>query len=269
MIKRVALLFSLIVLVFGTALFITLATPLGGLGLDVRLLGKLYLYFTAHENPELTTASREPVAAIVWDFRGLDTFFETTVFVMAVIAAYSMFLFSFKSEERAPGDSFTVIPRLITKLLLPINIAVASSIALHGSTSPGGGFQAGSALAVIGVLSATVFSYISLNSPRINAKTTLALMCIGLLGIAAIGFYPVLIGYLSANSYFMQNQPKPDSSFGYPGEVLGYAFGGSIGFLNMAEFLTISFGFLTIFSLLSLPERVLKEKEEAEEVGEF
>jgi multicomponent Na+:H+ antiporter subunit B len=263
--KKLIVITSIVVFSFILAVYTNLTESLGPLGLDTRFLGKLYVYFTNHEDPRLSTASLEPVTAIVWDFRGLDTLYETTVFAMAIIAIYSLFRIDRLEEKGSLNSSFTIIPRLITKILLPINIAIASTIAFHGSISPGGGFQAGSILAVVGVLFVVIFSYYALNAKSINPHRTLLFMSLGLIAIVVVSLIPLAFDVFFDNAYLIQNQPKLDSAFGYPKRVGGLVFGGSIGLFNIFEFIAVSFGFLTAFALLSIPEHVFKEKLRGEE----
>jgi multicomponent Na+:H+ antiporter subunit B len=263
--KKLIVITSIVVFSFMLAVYTNLTESLGSLGLDTRFLGKLYVYFTNHEDPRVSTASLEPVAAIVWDFRGLDTLYETTVFAMAIIAIYSLFRIDRLEENESLNSSFTIIPRLVTKILLPINIAIASTIAFHGSISPGGGFQAGSILAVIGVLFVVIFSYYALNTESINPHRALLFMSSGLIAIVLVSLIPLAFDVFFDNAYLMQNQPKLDSAFGYPKTIGGFVFGGSIGLFNIFEFIAVSFGFLTAFALLSIPEYVFKEKLGGEE----
>lgn len=262
MIKRMIIITCIIVFSLIMAIFTIYSGAFGPLGLDTRLLGKLYVYFTYQENSGFSTDSLESVTAIVWDFRGLDTLYETTVFSMAIIAIYT--LFHYEYQRRAlRHDNFSVIVKTITKLLIPINIALATSIAIHGSVSPGGGFQAGSMLAVIGVILVVVFSSVIFNSEKINPKRTMIIMNIALLGIVIVCVIPVIYDYLVSNAYFMQNQPKIDSNFGYPGKIDEFITGGSISLFNIFEFITVAFGFITGFALLSIPEYSIRE-----EIGE-
>jgi len=254
--KKAAVVASVVLAVLLLAVGSVYLGGVGPLGAGSRLLGSLFVYLTSHEEPRLTAGCGEPVTAIVWDFRGADTFYETSVFAMAIAAAYSLRRGA-RGEPRSgrEGRAFTVIPRLVTRLLLPLTCAVAASVAAHGSSSPGGGFQAGSMLAVTGVLFTVVFTHSALNGKSLNPERALAIMGVGLLGVAATAFLPVLLG-----GHFMQNQPKADSPFGYPQSLGGFVLGGSLFLYNVMEFIAVAFGFLVAFSLLSLPERSLNSE---------
>ncbi|MEM2453065.1 MAG: sodium:proton antiporter, partial [Ignisphaera sp.] len=71
-------------------LVMLIPTLLGGIGPlppgEIRPLAKAYLNSTLNIYiKDLWTASPEAVAAIVWDYRGLDTFYETIVFYTAIV----------------------------------------------------------------------------------------------------------------------------------------------------------------------------------------
>src|SRR5512136_2629149 len=59
---------------------------------DLRKLAEFYANNTLNINDKyLWSASPEAVTAIVWDYRGFDTLFETSVFFLAIIACVAAF----------------------------------------------------------------------------------------------------------------------------------------------------------------------------------
>ena len=239
MIKKLVIITCIVAVSLILAVYTKVTGSIGPLGIDTRFLGKLYVYLTNYEDQRASTASLETVTAIVWDFRGLDTLYETTVFAMAIVAVYSLFRINRLEERRVFNSNFTLIPRLITKVLLPINIVIASTIAFHGSISPGGGFQAGSILAVSGVLFVVIFSYLALNTEKLKPHNTLFFMSLGLIGIILVSVIPLISDIFLHNAYLMQNQPKIDSAFSYPATLGEFVLGGSIGLFNILSLIHI------------------------------
>lgn len=259
--REYLVLLSIIVVISVLAYATTYWGAIGVIGFDTRYLAKLFLTFTY--NPpfrELTAMSPEAVTSIVWDFRGIDTFFETAVFYMAIIAALAIYRgVGYPSVQSGVGLS--IIVKVVTKLLIPINVAIAVSIAAHGHLTPGGGFQAGAALAVISVLLAVVFSASSFVKLGISLSKAVAFRSMGLLAIAVVVFVPVVFYTLTGvQAYLMQNHIKADSPFAFPTHVMGQLISGTLIWLNLAEFLAVSFGFFVIFMLLSLREEWVKEQ---------
>lgn len=265
--RNYVVLLSIVLATFILAYVTTYLGALGLIGFDTRYLAKLFLTFTY--NPfirELTAMSPEAVTSIVWDFRGIDTFFETAVFYMAIIAALAIYRgISYMGVQSEVGLS--VIVRVVTRLLIPINTAIAVSIAAHGHLTPGGGFQAGAALAVISVLLAVVYSSSSFSKLGISLAKAIALRSAGLITIAIVIFVPVVFSALTrTQAYLMQNYVKVDSLFTFPTHVQSQLISGTLIWLNLAEFLAVSFGFFVIFMLLSLREDVVM-KQMGEEHG--
>ncbi|MCS7099411.1 MAG: Na(+)/H(+) antiporter subunit B [Sulfolobales archaeon] len=258
--RKYLVLASIVLTTAVVAYVTTYLGALGPLGLDTRYLAKLFLantYNPAHR--ELTAMSPEAVTSIVWDFRGIDTLYETVVFYMAIIAALAIYRGVSYSNVRR-GSGLSLIVKVVTKLLIPINIAVAVSIAAHGHLTPGGGFQAGAALAVVSVLLAVVYSAHSFVELGVNLSRAVALRSAGLLAIALVVFTPIVISALTGTqAYLMQNYVKVDSAFSFPAHVQSQLISGTLIWFNLAEFLAVSFGFFIIFMLLSLREEVVRE----------
>ena len=93
------------------------------------------------------------VTAVLADYRGYDTMFETIVIFAAGLAIFAI-LRGFGGDEakpmRAPeddtfceGDHSRIIIGTTCKLLIPIIQLFALYVIAHGHHSPGGGFQGG------------------------------------------------------------------------------------------------------------------------------
>ncbi|MEM0361843.1 MAG: Na(+)/H(+) antiporter subunit B [Sulfolobales archaeon] len=268
--KELLIATSLAITVVILAYIATLGGGLGPLFSDLRPLAEVFLGTTL--NPEkrfFTAMSPEGVTAIVWDYRGLDTLFETAVFYLAIIGAVAIYRdISEKVGFKGGGLGLSKIVKVVTKLLIPINIAIAISIALHGHLTPGGGFQAGAAMAVVPMILIVVFSRYFLLELKLSKSLALAFRSIGLTGIALTVFLPIIMALLSGfNAYIMQNQAKVNAPVGFPAYVGNALISGSLILYNVFEFLAVTFGFSILFLLLSIEEDVVKEQMRGE-VGE-
>jgi len=160
---------------------------------ELNALGEFYLrnsYFG-----EYSAGSPEVVTAILWDYRGLDTYFETAVLFMAIIGAVSIF-------RNMPNVSFhpygfTDITKTGVKIVGLITFVAAATTAFHGHITPGGGFQGGSMLAVVPLLVIVAFSKKALEKAGLTKERALVIRTIGLLTIAIVAFYPLLVGLFS------------------------------------------------------------------------
>lgn len=267
-IKKFLVLGSLIVLVLTISLAFTSSAlgyyplPLPG----IRMLASWYLYTTLNSQyPAFTAMSPEAVTAIVWDYRGLDTLFETAVFFLAIVGALALMRgISLKTvldntSNKNNEGGLSLICKTAARLLTPLIIAVSASIALHGHLTPGGGFQGGSAAAVAPLLILVIFSVYFLLSKGISEKPMLVLRTVGLLGIYLTALAAVFIGLLTGlNAYVFQNQPKSGAPIGLPAQISGVLISGSLFFFNVFEYLAVAGGFTLVFILLSVPEEIVK-----------
>jgi len=217
---------------------------------EVRTLGKFFLensYFG-----DYSAMSPEVVTSILWDYRGLDTIYETSVFFLAIISSLALFRLgntlesNKESEYTGPGLSFIV--KGIVKLVSVMIIAVSASIALHGHLTPGGGFQGGSALAVVPLLVLVAFSKFALENLGYTKDRAMIVRSLSLVGIALVALIPLLFG-----GYIMQNQPI------FPARVSGQLTSGSLIFYNIFEYLAVGAGFTAVFLLLATPEKIFKK----------
>ena len=217
---------------------------------NLHPLGEFYLqnsYFG-----EYSAKSPEAVTSIIWDYRGVDTLFETAVFFLAIIGSLTLFRLSKEqSEEAKRGEPKPELPQpvgAVTKVIVAMILAVSASIALHGQLTPGGGFQGGSALAVAPLLIIATYTKYALEKNGLDKTRAIIIRSIGLLGIALTALTPLLTG-----GYFMQNQPI------FPGEALGVPLGGSLALYNLFEYLAVGAGFTAVFLLLSIPEEKFRK----------
>ncbi len=254
------------------ALAASYGQALGPLFGEVRELAKFFL-LTAY-NPTLrrvTVWSPQVVTSVIWDYRGLDTLFETAVFYMAIIGSVAIYR-GIKEVIKPPpglrGEGLSRIVKTVTKVLIPVNIAVASSIALHGHLTPGGGFQAGALMAVAPIVIIVVFSRYMPTSKGLTKDVALTLRSVGLIGLALVALVPVIYRLLTMQPAFvMQNQPKFWSDFSFPPYLGPFLISGSLIWYNVFEYLAVAFGFTIVFLLLSIDEDTFRESLRGEEIG--
>jgi len=225
---------------------VTVRDVLGIAENPLRPLGEFYLsHAFAHEG--LTSHSPEVVTAIVWNYRGFDTLFETFVFFLAIMGALSVLRLTKEQEievraleAREPHRHMDTITRATTKLVVVMIVSISASIALHGHLTPGGGFQAGSAMAVAALLLFAAFSKFTLERQGLTLGHTVSAYALGLALILATVVAPVLL---------------------YGGKVLEInLLPGETGLFNLdvGEYTAVTFGFLTVFLALGVPEWIFK-----------
>ncbi len=211
----------------------------------LRPLGEFYLGH-AFASGELTSHSPEVVTAIVWNYRGFDTLFETFVFFLAIMGTLSVLRLR-EGQERMVRDMERVEPhrhmdlivRVITRLVLLMIIGISASIALHGHLTPGGGFQGGSAMAVASLLLFAVFSKFTLERRGLTLRHTLGAYAVGIAIILLTVYAPLALG-----GRFLQINLLP----------------GELGLfdLDVGEYLAVSFGFLSVFLILGVSEWIFR-----------
>jgi multicomponent Na+:H+ antiporter subunit B len=225
---------------------VTVRDVLGIAQNSLRPLGGFYLsHAFAHEG--LTSHSPEVVTAIVWNYRGFDTLFETFVFFLAIMGALSVLRLT-KEEEREvrslearePHRQMDVIARTTVKLVVIMIVSISASIALHGHLTPGGGFQGGSAMAVASLLLFAAFSKFTLERKGLTLRHTVSAYALGL----AIILTTVLVPVFLYNGKILQINLLP----------------GEMGLFNLdvGEYTAVTFGFLTVFLALGISEWIFK-----------
>ncbi len=225
---------------------------------DVRILAAWYLATTFNPPIRLISAmAPEGVTSIVWDYRGLDTVFETAVLFLAIIASVALMRgIEHKGIYDELKHGMSLIGKTITKIIIPLIIGVGVSIALHGHLTPGGGFQGGSTLAVAPLLTLVVFSKYFFDKIGLTKDKALAIRSSGLLGIGLTSFAILIVAMiLGEHAYILQNQPRVGSPLGFPWRgVDGILLGGSLLLFNAFEAMAVCAGFIILFLLLAIPE---------------
>ncbi len=246
---------------------ISYVISIGGIGplpfQGTRLLAQIYLYTTYNPNMlNLTAAAPEAVTAIVWDYRGLDTLFETSVMFLAIVGALTLFRgIELPIQQSDEGRGMSIIAKTITRITLPMILVVAASLGFHGHLTPGGGFQGGATAAVASLLIVIIFSVYFL-SRRLNINTTILMRSLGLLGIGIATFLVLVIGIIMGSpAYIFQNQPKYLAPIGLP-SIIGNGdiiTGGTLLIFNISETFAVFMGFSALFLLLFIPEESVRK----------
>ncbi len=224
---------------------------------DNIVLAKIFITNIPDPSSPYTSRSPEIVTSVLWDHRGLDTYYETSVLFIAIVGSlYILSRVKSSVEKIANIKEYTVIARLTTKLVAVTIAVVSVSVALHGHLTPGGGFQGGVVFVIAPLMIILVFGGDKLVLQGFREKTLLSMRAIGVSMISIAGSIVLLIGLIyGCNAYLFQNQAKPMvSEIGYPYQLTlpwgTFLFSGSLMILNILEFLAVSAGFVLVLVLL-------------------
>jgi len=230
---------------------------------SVRKIAEFYLYATynSFKLENYTAMSPEAVTAIVWDFRGLDTLFETSVFYLALIAGLALTRGLIIERAESSGYGLSVIVKTVTRITAPMIVAVGASIALHGHLTPGGGFQGGSVIAVLPMVLIVVFSAGFLVLRGVTTSKLIIMRSLGLFGIGLTAIVVFLAGLAtSVPAYVFQNMIKPGTGVSMPSHISGVLISGTLWFFNLFEMFAVAAGFSIAFIALMLAKTLETEK---------
>lgn len=188
-----------------------LATLKGVTLLPVRVeMGVAGAYYVTHSYViGFSLWVRSVVNAVIWDFRAVDTFFETAVLFAALLATLT-FTTELIGETRRVGKGVGLSPVVTTalKLSLPLALAVAGGLALEGHLSPGGGFQSGAVVAVMAFLLMAAYGVTTGWLERVRAL--LLTRSVALLALSVLAVVPAIIGMLyGLGPYALTGRPVP------------------------------------------------------------
>ena len=156
-------------------------------------LSQHFVTETFHE-----TAVPNMVTAVLADYRGYDTMFETVVIFTAGIAIISI-LRRFTSDDADAGSEkvYEKRPDLIVdttcRLMIPIIQLFALYVIAHGHHSPGGGFQGGVIFGASFILIA-LSRYLQAAHKWVPEQRVLNLAGIGILIYAGFGLASMFLG---------------------------------------------------------------------------
>jgi len=169
------------------------------------------------------------VTAVLADFRGFDTLFETVVIFSAGLAVFSILppprrkRGAEKPEEDDPKGNLIVIQTC--RLVIPIMQLFALYVIAHGHHSPGGGFQGGVILGSSFILWAIARS-LPTSLQRLSSRRTKVLACTGVLIYAGIGVICQLLGENFLDYHVLHNLlPATDTIMARSHAMLGVEIG--------------------------------------------
>jgi multicomponent Na+:H+ antiporter subunit B len=142
------------------------------------------------------TAVPNIVTAVLADYRGFDTMFETAVIFVAGIAVAMVLRRRCRDKAcRNQNDAARQSPiiQTICRLLAPFMQLFALYVIAHGHHSPGGGFQGGVILGASFILLALAYD-LDFLLKRMSEKWMLLLANFGVLLYAGIGALAMLLG---------------------------------------------------------------------------
>ncbi|HCJ67150.1 MAG TPA: hypothetical protein DHV62_07465 [Elusimicrobia bacterium] len=141
--------------------------------------------------------SPSAITAMILDYRGYDTLYETTVIFLAMIAALSVLVGKRKKEEDTETwigvTRYTIVGTVIKKIV-PFMVMYGLYVIFHGEVSPGGGFQGGVILGASFVLYALIFSYEE-GEKKMPSDTLRIVNALGPFMYALVGLIGIVTGY--------------------------------------------------------------------------
>lgn len=183
--------FLVMILTAGISLEIGRVLPTIG-ALDTPANGTVSDYYIDHAARE--TASPNLVTAVLADYRGFDTLFETCVlFLSGVVVCLTLLEGKEgKNEVSAAAERKNLRQErksafdLAFRAVIPVLVIYAVYVLLHGEVSLGGGFQAGALLACAYLLD-RISPGRSMYLPRLRTEATLLLGGLGTFFFALTG----------------------------------------------------------------------------------
>lgn len=148
-------------------------------------------------NTGVDTEVPNMVTAVLADYRGFDTMFETVVVFIAGMAVIAILKGSVKGNSKRKDHEVDTEPDLIVtntvRLIIPVIQIFAFYVLAHGHVSPGGGFQGG-------VLMGASFILIALSWDlekallRFPVERCLFVAALGIILYAGIGLLSMFLG---------------------------------------------------------------------------
>ncbi len=140
------------------------------------------------------------VTAVLADYRGFDTMFETVVIFIAGIAIIAILKRAGSEAEkpvRKRKNEVAAEPDLIVthtvRLLVPVIQLFAFYVLAHGHVSPGGGFQGGVIMGASFILVALAWD-LPKAMDRLSVDRAIMLAGVGILIYAGIGLLSMMLG---------------------------------------------------------------------------
>ena len=150
-------------------------------------------------NTGVNTEVPNMVTAVLADYRGFDTMFETVVVFIAGIAVLAILKGSGRRRRGPRISSYKVEaePDLIVtntvRLVVPVIQLFAFYVLAHGHVSPGGGFQGGVVMGASFILIALAWD-LDHALVRMSLPRCMAMAAAGIIIYAGIGFISMFLG---------------------------------------------------------------------------
>jgi multicomponent Na+:H+ antiporter subunit B len=183
------------------------------------------------------------VAAVTFDYRGVDTLVEEYILFAAVLGVAVLLRAQRDEEERSLDDDIearrirdtSTAVRVTGLALVGLHVVLGLYIVAHGHLSPGGGFQGGVVLATGLLMVYLAGRYVTLRRVSPQALTDAA-EAAGAGGYVAVG----LLGLAVGGAFLLNVLP-----LGTPGKLLS---AGTIPLINLLVGLEVAGGFVLLLS---------------------
>lgn len=174
----------------GVGLAVLMATTLSGPGMTAE----------AARGAAASHELKNPVTAVLVDFRGFDTLLEMVVLLAACLAARVLMAQApLRSTSPLPAEESPMVAALLG-MTTPVLVLTSLYLFWAGSHAPGGAFQAGALLGALGVL----FRLTGRLEP--SDQTALWLRALLVVGLATFTVYAVLTAVASTAPMML---PRP------------------------------------------------------------
>ena len=136
------------------------------------------------------------VTAVLADYRGFDTMFETVVVFIAGMAVLAILKSSGrrkgKREHEVEAEPDLIVTNTV-RLIVPVIQIFAFYVLAHGHVSPGGGFQGGVVMGASFILVALAWD-LEVALARFSAEKCILVAALGIVLYGGIGFLSMLLG---------------------------------------------------------------------------
>ncbi len=137
------------------------------------------------------------VTAVLADYRGFDTMFETVVVFIAGVAVLAILRGSGRRGSQKREFEVDAEPDLIVtntvRLIVPVIQIFAFYVLAHGHVSPGGGFQGGVAMGASFILVALAWD-LEVALERFSISRCMVVASLGIVIYGGIGFLSMILG---------------------------------------------------------------------------
>ena len=149
-------------------------------------------------NTGVDTEVPNMVTAVLADYRGFDTMFETVVVFIAGIAVLAILKGSGRrrgvnrKDHEVEAEPDLIVTNTV-RLVVPIIQIFAFYVLAHGHVSPGGGFQGGVVMGASFILLALAWD-LDFALLRVSQSKCIIIAALGIVIYAGIGFLSMLLG---------------------------------------------------------------------------